>query len=82
MNPKLAIEKAREVMEELEKGALLSEELIAYLKEPQGRTAEEDRHSPVCPVTKSESKAALKAKEEVGRAQLAPPPHDLSDSRK
>ena len=68
-------------MEELEKGATLSEELIAYLKKPQGNEVEEDEHSPVCPMTKSVSKAALKVEEGLEKAQLAPPPHDLSDSR-
>lgn len=80
-DPKLVLDKAREIMEEFEKGAPLSEELIAYLKEPQGSKPEEDRHSPVCPVTKSVSKAALRFEEGLGKAQLAPPPHNVACSR-
>ncbi|KAG7010070.1 hypothetical protein G7Y79_00001g003420 [Physcia stellaris] len=77
-NPKLAVDKAREVLEGLEEGAPRSGELVAYLKAPQGSMPEEDRHSPVCPVTKLVFKDALRFREGTGKDQLAPPPRDVA----
>ena len=67
-------------MEGLEEGAPRSGELVAYLKEPQGRNPEEDRHSPACPVTRLVFKAALRFRKGLGKAQLAPPRHNVACS--
>lgn len=60
---------------------MLSKELVAYLKEPQGRKFDEDRHNPLCPVAKLVAKAAEKFKDGLGKAQLAPPPQNGAENR-